>query len=98
MSFTESERQLINKYLTEKTKMEIEDIVGELDAVYEFIEKRGLNKRWMGDSERFMGFGFFHTKALVKHSIVLSRLTWALIGLTAALFILSFVQLVRIWG
>jgi len=93
MALTEKETQETDKYLTKKGKREIEDIVRELDAVYLFIEESGLNKRWMHDSERFMGFGFFHTKALVKHSIVLSRLTWALILVNVALLVLSIVQL-----
>lgn len=93
MALTTKEREEIDKYLTEKGKKEIEAIIGEMEAIYQFIEKSGLNKSWMHDSERFMGFGFFHTKALVQHSIVLSRLTWGLIGLTAALLILSIVQL-----
>ena len=92
MSLTESEKQDIDKYLTAKSKKEIEDIIGELWSIYLFIERGGLHKPWMGDSERFMGFGFFHTRALVKHSIVLSRLTWALILLTVALLVLSIVQ------
>jgi len=94
MAITEKEREEIDKYLTEKGKKEIEEIIGEMWAIYMLIEKGGLHKPWMVDSERFMGFGFFYTKTLVKHSIVLSRLTWGLIGLTAALIILSIVQLV----
>lgn len=93
MALTEKEREEIDKYLTEKGKKEIEEIIGEMWAIYLLIEKGGLHKPWMDDSERFMGFGFFHTKTLVKHSIVLSRLTWGLIVLTAALLILSIVQL-----
>ncbi len=93
MALTEKEKEEIDKYLTEKEKKEIEEVIGELGAIYLFIEKGGLNKPWMLDSERFMGFGFFHTKTLVTHSIVLSRLTWGLIALTAALLTLSIVQL-----
>lgn len=93
MALTDKEKEEIDKYLTEKGKKEIEDITGEMWAIYQYIEKGGLFKPWMADSERFMGFGFFHTKALVKHSIVLSRLTWGLIALTAALLILSIVQI-----
>lgn len=93
MALTDKEREEIDKYLTEKGKKEIEDIIGWLWATYLLIEKGGLHKPWMDDSERFMGFGFFHTKTLAKHSIVLSRLTWGLIALTVALLILSIVQL-----
>lgn len=96
MAFTETEkkRKEIDKYLTKKEKKEIEEIIGEIEAIYQFIQKEGLYTEWMHDSERFIGFGFFHTKTLVKHSIVLSRLTRWLIGLTATLLILSFVQIV----
>ena len=94
MALTDKEKEEVDKYLTGKEKKEIEEVIGELWAIYMFIEKGGLHKPWMGDSERFMGFGFFHTKTMVKHSIVLSRLTWGLIGLTAVLLIVSIVQLI----
>ncbi len=93
MTLTEKEKQEIDNNLTEKEKEEIKNIIGEMWAIYLLIEKGGLHKPWMDDSERFIGFGFFHTKALVKHSITLSKLTRWLIGLTTALLVLSIVQI-----
>ena len=43
MSLTESESYEIDKYLTEKGKREIEQIIGELWSIYLFIEKSGLS-------------------------------------------------------
>lgn len=94
MALTGKEKEAVDKYLTGKDKKEIEEIIGELWAIYLFIEKGGLHKPWMVDSERFMGFGFFHTKTLVKHSEVLSRLTWGFIGLTAVLLVVATFQLI----
>ena len=65
-----------------------------MQAIYLYIEKTGLSKEWMGDSERFMGFTFSHTKALLKHSITLTKLTRWLIFLTIALVISSAVQII----
>ena len=90
MALTESEKEEIDRNLTEKEKGEIEKIIGEMWAIYLLIEKGGLHKPWMDDSERFMGFTFSHTKQLVNHSITLTNLTRWLIGLTIGLLILTF--------
>jgi len=83
--------------LEEKEKEEIRRMVNEADAIYKFIQKSKLDATWMNDSERFMGFTFIHTKNLVKHSIILSKLTRWLIGLTITLVILSVVQIILIF-
>lgn len=93
MALTEKEREEIDSNLTEKEKKEIEKIIGEISAIYLFIEKGGFFKPWMMDSERFMGFSFFHTKSLVAHSITLNRQTTWLKGLTISLLILSIVHI-----
>ena len=80
--------------LTKQEEQEIRIMINEATSIYEYIKKNNLNERWMGDSEQFMGFTFFHTKQLVKHSITLSKLTRWLIGLTIALVILSIVQII----
>ena len=80
--------------LEEKEKKEIRKMVEEATALYEFIQENGLTKRWMGDSEQFMGYTFIHTKNLVRHSITLTKLTHWLIGLTIGLAILSLVHII----
>jgi hypothetical protein len=79
--------------LTEKEEKEIRKIIDETTSIYDFMQKNDLYEQWMGDSERFMGFTFVHTKNLVKHSITLSKLTRWLIGLTITLVILSAIHI-----
>ncbi len=75
--------------LTQKEQEELIKEIEEAHAMYEFMEKQRLFRPWMGDSERFMGFTFLHTKALVKHSITLVNLTRWLKGLTIGLLVLT---------
>ena len=79
--------------LTKKEEEEIRKIINETTDIYDFIQKNNLYQQWMGDSERFMGFTFVHTKNLLKHSITLSKLTGWLMALTIALLISSIVQI-----
>jgi len=75
--------------LEEKEKEEIRKMVDETTAIYEFLDTNEVSKKWMNDSERFIGFTFVHTKYLVKHSITLTNLTRWLIGLTIGLLVLT---------
>jgi hypothetical protein len=62
----------------------------ETQDVYEFLvdlERDGKIRDWPNDAERFIALTSVHTKALVGHSITLTKLTWALIGLSIALFL-----------
>lgn len=95
MALTEKERQQIDAYLTDEDKEEIKDIVGKMQAVYTYIEKEGLYQPSMHDSERFMGFNFFLTRSLVKHSIRLSKLTWGLLILTAVLLFVTIALMIK---
>jgi hypothetical protein len=94
MALSEQEKEFINNNLSEAEQKEVKKIVDEMWAVYTLIEKTGIHKPWMDDSERFMGFNFYHSKVLVNHSKALSKLTWGLIGLTIALLVTSIVQIV----
>ena len=85
--------ETMNKEPTEKEKEEIRKIVDETDVIYNFIEDNSLRRKWMGDSERFMGFSFFHTRELVKHSIALTKLTRWLEWLTFGLFLMTLIQI-----
>lgn len=75
--------------LEENEKKELRKMIKEAQAMYEFMREDGLTPEWMGDSERFMGFTFIHTKTLVKHSNALTKLTRWLIGLTIGLLVLT---------
>ena len=98
MALSEAEQEVVNSNLTKKEQEEVLKIVDENSAIYLLIEKGGYHKEWMHDSERFMGFTFSHTKALVKHSITLTKLTRGLIGLTVALAIIAIVQILLFFG
>lgn len=79
IDLTEDEQKIVDDNLTKKDQAEIKRIVDEMQAVFLLTKQEGeLYRRWMHDSERFMGFTFSHTKALVKHSITLTRLSYAL--------------------
>ena len=75
----EQEKEFVDNNLTTEDREEIKKIVDEMQAIHILTKEGGeLYRKWMHDSERFMGFTFSHTKALVKHSITLTRWTYAL--------------------
>ena len=88
--------------MDEKLKSEIERAVKEANEIYEYIESQHGRQDWMGDTERFIALTFLTTRDLIKHSVILSRLTKWLIGLTITLAIIAVVQAVfmsiQLWG
>ena len=91
MPLTEEEREFIYSKLNRRERKQIAKFVDEVTAMQLLTDKdKGdLYRKWMHDSERYMGFTFVHTKQLVKHSITLAWLTGALIFLTVTLAALA---------
>jgi hypothetical protein len=80
--------------MREIEKEEFRKMIKNADELYELFENERLGAEWKHDSERFMGLTFMYTTTLVKESISLSKLTKWLIGLTIALAVLTFFQIV----
>ncbi|MDD5038213.1 MAG: hypothetical protein PHN78_02735 [Dehalococcoidales bacterium] len=78
--------------MDDNLKSEIDEAIAEANEIYEYIQSKHGRQEWMGDTERFMALTFLTTRDLVKESIVLSRLTRGLIGLTIALGFLTLTQ------
>ena len=79
--------------LTKKQEDELKILFEEAQTVYKFIEDNKLGEDVNRDAERFMVLSYGHTKALVKHSINLTKLTHWLRGLTIGLVIVSLVNI-----
>ena len=72
---------------------QIEILFEEAQAIYKFIDDNKLGEGVKHDAERFMVLSYGNTKALVKHSITLAKLTHWLKWLTVTLVIFSIVQI-----
>ena len=64
--------------LTEKEQKKIRKMCAEVTAIHKFITTEKIGETFKDNAERFIGINAFHTKALVKHSITLTRWTYAL--------------------
>ncbi len=82
--------------LSKKEEKELNILFEEAQAVYKFIDDKNLGKDVKHDAERFMVLSYGHTKALVEHSITLTKLTYWLKWLTITLVILSIVHIILI--
>jgi len=82
--------------LNKEQEAELKTLFEEAEAMYKFIEDKNLGKAVKHDAERFMVLSYGHTKALVKHSITLTKLTHWLKWLTITLVILSIVHIILI--
>jgi len=91
----EQEKEFVDNNLTTEDREEIKKIVDEMQAIHILTKEGGeLYRKWMHDSERFMGFTFSHTKALVTHSKTLNFWTKVLVGTASCMILLAIAQII----